>query len=57
MIYVVLILALAAVVVVVVYSLALGLANKASKTDDLLDRLEWEARQKQRVTCPPDKKP
>ena len=57
MVYVFLILALAVVIVIVVYLVALGLANKASETDDLLDRLEWEARQKQRVTCTPEKKP
>lgn len=53
MIYVILILALAAVITVSI----LALCRAASETDDLLDRLEWEARQKQRVTCPPDKKP
>jgi len=57
MVYVFLILALAVVIVIVVYLVALGLANKASETDDLLDRLEWEARHKQRITCPPEPKP
>ena len=57
MVYVFLILALAVVIVIVVYLGALGLANKASETDDLLDRLEWEARHKQKIVYPSERKP
>jgi len=53
MVYVFLILALAAVV----YVTTLALCRAASETDDLLDRLEWEARHKQKIVYPSERKP